>query len=274
MSVQNEDVVNVDKIKAYIEIISKKPRIVNYFCLLEDKTFILNGKRLTMLPPEYTNLSSREDFVVFVNPHTQKVLYYAFDIEDIVDHTRCNEVEGEMIWDRVERNIYAFLVKNIKELTADQFPHLSVSTKTESKASSVATSSPYDDCDSYYGNNNWLNRSRDTHDWNSSYKEREAFYEKLYAFMKTGKVSNAVDFVEDDVSRMCKEEKFESLDTILRMLDFNKYNIPVIFSVLDAAKEHKAKLKAYEDYIERVKTHLTKFRPEKVESFMEELAAA
>jgi hypothetical protein len=274
MPVPNEDnIVNVEKIRQYVEIIAKKPRIgVSYFLLLEDKTFILNGMKLTMLPLEYSHLSKLEEFVVFVNPNTKKVLYYAYDIEDIVDHTRCNEVEGEMAWDRVEPNIYNFLVKNVKELTTDQFPHYQTVRGTDTTTKYHSASDDDDVNNDYYG---WMNsRANNTPDWNAAYKEREAFYDKIAALMKSGKVSSAVDFVADEVLRMCKDGKFESLDTILRLIDFGKITIPVMFSILEAAKDHKGQLKEYNEYIGRIKTHLSKFQPKKVETLMLELDAA
>lgn len=273
MPVPMEDnILNCDKIKSCIDTIAKKPKLgVNYFLLLDDKKFILNGKKLKLLPMIYHNLLTREDFMVYVDPQARKVSYYAWDIEDMMEHTKCNEVEGEMEWANVEMPICSFLIQHMKELTSDPFPY-----KTSSIIEKSSATDDTDDYESIYSIGGW-NTNRDTKpsfDWNAASKEREAFHEKYGALLKVGRVSMAVDVISDEITRMCEEKKFESLDTILNLIDFGKLNIPLMFSFLDATKEYKDKLHNRKDFIGKVKTHLAKFDPSKIDLFLWELEAA
>lgn len=257
MTTQN----NYQRILNYIELIQKKAKKdVKFFYFEDGKKFIVDGNRIKLLPFEFHKLYSKDEFYVHINPSDKKVMYYAFDIQDYVSGKNVNEEEGYMKWEDVEDCIYNFFVLNIKELAETIAPYTEVQ---DPKPSQTTYQHNHGYTPGYngggYGNHTPTNYTSGY--GTGSYKEREAFYDKLWAFLKENKTTSALDFIGTHFKKMSEDKKFEDIDTMLRLISFDKLNTPTMLGILDATGVSDDHLKSRKEFFDKVKAHLTKIKP-------------
>jgi len=104
-----------------------------------------------------------------------------------------------------------------------------------------------------------------------SYKEREAFYDKLNSLLKENKSTQAMDHISTHLNKMCEEKRFEDLDVLLRLITFDKLNVPAMLNILDATKAFDNSLKARSEFFGKVKIYLKKIKPIKSDDLLKGL---
>lgn len=260
---------NYKRIIDYIELIQRKPgKEVKFFHFDDGKKFIIDGNKLNILPFNLHHLKAKDEFYVHINPLDKKVMYYAFDIEEYISSRAVNEEEGILKWDDIETCIYNFFVMNIKELTDATSPHSDVYDPSKSSHHNTPYTPPvYTPPSNGYGGSYGGNYSYGS----PEYKEREAFYDKLWPLIKEGKTTIAMDLIEQHIGKMCDEKKFEDLDTLIRLITFDKLNIPTMLGILNATSANEASLKARRDFFDKVKTHITKIKPDRAGAILKGL---
>jgi hypothetical protein len=263
---------NHQRILSYIDLIQRKPnKDVKFFNFDDGKKFIIDGTKLKLLPFEHHHLYTKNEFYVHVNVIDKKVMYYAYDIVDYINGKKANEEEGHMKWDDLETCIYNFFVMNIKELADTVAPYVDVIDKTKSyitpsKSYITPSTTTYP---GYTGQNYNSGYYDGPHSYGSpAYKAREAFFDKLWALLKESKTSVAMDLVNEHIGKMCEEKKFEELDILLRMITFDKLNIPTMLGLLSATSAYDKLLKARSEFFDKVKTHITKIKPSRVDDIL------
>jgi hypothetical protein len=263
------------KIIGYIDYIKKNFREQRYFAFDTGRKFIVDGKKIKMLPTEYAKLNSKNEFYINVDPDAKKVIYYAFDLESLTDKEKTNEELGNFEWDKVVEQIYSFITLHLKELTTANTPYLdmdnggkSSSSDWSSRPTSVPSSESWRNPTRQYDTSSSYNSSSYN---SSSYKEREAFSGKVMDLLKECKTSSAIDFVSNTLAKMCEDKKFDDIDLVLRWLTFDKLNIPVMLAILSTTRGADHILKERKEFYGKVKTHLTKIRPAKAEYFLRDL---
>jgi len=261
------------KILAYVDLIQRKPKKdIKFFYFDDGKKFIVDGNRLKLLPFEFHQFYTKDEFFIHVNPIEKRVMYYAYDIKDFLDNRHINEEEGYMSWDQVADCIYNFFVICVKDLTDIVAPYEeAVNGKPIANSSSTTrqhSSYTYD-----HGNYNHTSHYNSSpHGYGTSaYKEREAFCEKLWALLKENKTSHAMDHIGATLGKMCDDKKFDELDSLLRLINFDKLSITTMLGVLDATAKADEHLKARKDFFDKVRTHLTKIKPARAKDILRNL---
>jgi hypothetical protein len=248
---------NYQRILNFIELIQRHPKeSVKYFYFDDGKKFIVDGNRLKLLPFEYHRLNSKDEFYVHVNPLDKQIMYYAFDVENLNTGKHVNEEEGFIEWNSdIEDCIYNFFVLNIKELSSTMTPYSDAqdpknaksSFSSSSSSSSQSSQSHYTDYSYGYGTD--------------AYKTREAFFDKLWAYLKDNRSAKALDHIHSHIEQMVNEKKYGELDVLLKMISFDKLTIPTMLEMLDTTKKADASLKERSEFFNKVKTHLVKIKP-------------
>jgi hypothetical protein len=278
---------NQDKIIGYIDYIQKHPKELKYFSFDEGRKFIVDGNKIKMLPTEYAKYYQKDEFYISVDPDKRKVIYYAFDVEDYTTNKHKDESLGFFEWDKVSEQIFSFLTLHLKELTTATTPYSDIvekktGTTTSSSSHGSQAMSHYDArrFDSDYptsgfsgghNHNRGFDNSRSsssTSNWNNSYREREAFCNKVTDLCKDCKTSLAIDHINTQVKKLCEEKKFEDLDNILRWITFDKLNIPTMIALLDTTRGADHILKERKEFFGKVKTHLMKIKPARAEHIL------
>src|ERR1700722_11027024 len=103
------------KILGYVDYIKKNFREQKYFAFDTGRKFIVDGKKIKMLPTEYSKLAKKTEFYINVDPDVKKVIYYAFDLDDCSEKVKKDEMLGNFEWDKVVEQIYSFLTLHLKE---------------------------------------------------------------------------------------------------------------------------------------------------------------
>lgn len=247
---------NFQRIINYIELIKRKPKQdVKFFNFDDsDRKFIVDGNKFKLLPFKYYYLYEREEFYIHVNIIDKKIMYYAFDVESHAANKHINEEEGYMNWDEVETCVYNFFALNIKLLTDIATPYSEIN---EPKSKPMQASTQLATHTHSYHDTSYYNTGYGS----ASYKEREAFYDKLWAFLKENKTSQAIDHIVAHFEKMCQEKKFEDIDSLLRIISFDKLTAMTMIAILDATNEVDDCLKARKDFFEKVKVYLKKVKP-------------
>lgn len=246
----------------YIDLVKKKSKDCKYFYFEDDSSkFVVDGNKLRLLPIEYHNLYNKDEFYVQVSPLEKKICYYAFDVEAFGNSKKINEKQGFMDWDQLETCIYNFFALNIKELSNSMTPHVEVS---KSRPETVHSSSFSSESSNSSPNHNGYGNNYGSSYYGATYKEREAFYDKLWAFIKDNKTTMAMDHIGDHIQKMCDENKFDDLDSLIRMISFDKLNVPTMLGILNATQDVNHTLKARPDFYSKVKTHIAKVKPTRV----------
>lgn len=261
------DFVNYNKIHNFIDLIKQNPKKdVNYFFFDENKKFIVSGHKLKSLPAPHCAYYANEEFYVQVDVINRRVQFYAFDIKDYITGERINETTGIMEWCKeIEDSIYNFLVLNIKELSNATYPYSGVSENKPKATQSYApyVHKPYEPPTyNSYGSNSY---------GSPAYKEREAFLDKVNDFIKNNKTAQATDYIFDNLNKMNEEKKTTMIDDILRLIVFDKLNIPIMVSILEATKSING-LKDRGLFLGKVKSHLQKLKPSRVDMILKRVA--
>lgn len=262
---------NHQKILNYIELIQRHPKdSVKFFYFDDGKKFIVDGNMLKLLPWGYYNLYGKDEFYIHVNPIEKKVMYYAFDIEKLSSGKHINEEEGFLEWEEVEDSIYNFFVLNIKTLSSIGTPYIDVQDPKASGKSNVSSSvGNYNGSNYSNGYQNYQNNYEKTFGYGSSaYKDREAFYDKLKASIKENSTTKAIDLISCHMDKMIADKKFDELDAVIRLIEFDKLNVPIMLGILDITKQADGSLKERRLFFDKVKTHLTKLKPTRMNTLL------
>jgi hypothetical protein len=247
---------NYKRILNYIDLIKRNPKKdVKFFYFDEGSKFIVDGNRLKLLPFMYHQFYLKDEFYVHVNPIEQKVMYYAFDIGNYIEADHIKEEEGYMAWKDVEDCIYNFFVLNIKDLTGSATPYMDV--QEPSRTTTFSGNNANHHIHSGYNNVHTSPYGYGT----QAYRDREAFFDKLWPLIKENKTSKAMDLIGEHVAKMCNDKKFEELNIILSIISFDKLNVPTMLGILDATYNSDHLLKSRKDFYEKVRSHITKLKP-------------
>lgn len=261
---------NLTRIKNYIDLIRKKPKKdVNFFILEDGHTFIVDGGRLKLLPFDLHRLYAKDEFYIQIDAKEQKAMFYAYDIPDYTTGTHTKEEQGLIPWNDIEDCVYSFFVTEIDQLTESITPHLEA-------IEPINDSRNYN---SHLGHSGYPSHSyappSHTATYSgygtASYKEREAFFDKIWDLLKYNKTTTAMDLISNHLHKMCTDKKFDDIDTIFKMISFDKLTIPTMLKMLDATLESDKSLKARKDFFDKVKTHLTKIKPTRVGNILRNL---
>jgi hypothetical protein len=266
------------KIENYVSWIKAHPnKAVRYFTFDDGKKFIVSGDRLKLMPLEYDKFRSKDGFWVHVDIDIKTVMYYAFDIEDYTTGKHINDEEGFFDWDKVEEPIYNFLVLNIDDLATLKINHgkaLSTTTEQFCEIPRRSSISDYTKPINAYTPPAYTPPNYNSHNYYGSpeYKAREAFYDKLNAFLKQNNTVYAIDFINENIETMCKEKKFSEIDTWLNFMVFDKLNVPAMLGILRATNNIDNVLKNRKDFFEKVQRFLIKIKPGLVDNLLKDLA--
>lgn len=257
---------NYQKIMNFIDLVQRKGRKdVKYFHFDDGKKFIVDGNKLKLLPFDKHHLYSKDEFYVHVNPVEKKIMYYAFDVENLVTPRNTNEEEGYMDWNDLEDCIYNFFVLNIKELADSMAPYVEVTDPNPKPASSShSSSSSFSSGSTYSGPTNYNNYNSYNSPYGygtQAYKDREAFYDKLWALLKENKTSKAMDHISAHLKKMCADKKYDELDHLIKMITFDKLNTITMLGILDITNDDDHLLKSRKEFFDKVRTHLVKVKP-------------
>lgn len=264
------DTANYTRMMNFVSLIQKKPRKnIKYFYFDEGNKFIVDGKRLKLIPIKFDYLNRKDNFYIHANPITKTVMYYAYNIHDLTTGKQEDEEEGYIPWDDVESSLYSFFVLNIKELADTVTPYENSQKDKETISSNhsynpVISEKKTNDYSTSYSNQQHQYSSYNT----SSYKEREAFYDKINTSLKQGRTSAAVDHISEHFAKMTTEKKFEDIDTLLRLIVFDKLNIPTMLEILNSTLPICGSLRDRGIFFNKVKSHIEKIKPTKVEDIM------
>lgn len=261
---------NYQRILNFVDVIHKNPKKnIKYFYFDENKKFIVDGKKIKLLPLKYQRLIEKDSFHIHANPVERICMYYAYNNSKLAIDSQEDEEEGFIPWSEIEGNFYSFFVINIKELadtatpystdksTADKPEVVSSTHSYKNPTSSTEVSKTYEQAYQYSGSYS-----------SSSYKEREAFYDKINDFIKNGRTTSAIDFVAEHFNKMMQEKKFEDLDTLIRLISFEKINIPTMFEILAATTLVNDSLKERQTFFNKVKNHILKIKPSQADNIM------
>lgn len=251
-----------ERILGILRYIQKNPakKEVNYFTFDTGLVFMVAGKKVSFLPKEYAIYYGYDEFWLQFDAEEKKAMFYACVISDYRTGDRVKQVKGFIQWDKIEANLLTFLLTYLKELTGGVFPYsdLGVSSK-EMVSSGPATSAdkkeygPAARQDSYSHTNSLYS--------GDAYKERSAFYDKLYDMVKDGRSSIAIDFSNEYFTRMCGEKRFEELDIVFRILDIDKLNIPLMLEILNVSKGLDNSFKERKEFRNKVEARINKAKP-------------
>jgi len=270
MTLPTSDYTTINKIYTFLDQIKSNPkRDVNYFFFDENKKFIVYGNKLKSLPMPWCKYYTNEEFYVHVDAINRRIQFYAFDIKDYITGERVNEATGIIEWSKeIEDIIYNFFVLNIKELSNATYPYSNVETNKSSKTQQTAYTAPYTPPQNTYTQSDYNNHG---YYGSPAYKEREAFFDKVNDLLKYNKTAQATDFVFDKLNKMIEEKKTSIIDDIFRVIAFDKLNIPVMVSILEATKNIEG-LKERDYFLGKVKTHLQKLKPSRANMVLKRAA--
>ena len=234
----------------WLNLINKKPnQNCKFFWLGEnEKAIIIDLEMMPTLLMRLVQLDKCEKKFLFVDMFAPKnVRFFGFDI-DGKSRELVNEVKGHIPFFEAEDALFTFLEDHAAELSKWHKPYTSILDEEISrekshtnimgpgpltpeigkKCSSAQTVNyPYTSQPSI---NNYSS-------YNSSYKEREDFIDKLYFLVKCGRSSLAIDYVNSFL-----EEKVEDKDlvnAIYKMIVIDKLDLFVARQLLLSTNEKK-----------------------------------
>lgn len=273
------------KILGYLDYIKRKPKESKFFYFDKGRSFIVDGNKLKLLPLAYAKHYQKNEFYVHVDTDKKQIMYYSYDVSDMIADTHTNGEEGFFDWEQVESCVYNFLTLHMKELTDASLPYTDIAKGTSEPSTSFSGSNSsssngngknfsngyqgYSNHGHGYHNTNHNSNNYSGNNYNSNYypkygtedyKEREAFNEKLTALLKDNKTSNAIDHIQTSLEKMFKNKKFQNVDSILRLMSIEKFNLPIMMTILDVTRGADHVLKERKDFYNKVKTQLTKIK--------------
>ena len=276
---------NYNRIICLVNTVYSNPKKNDFFMFNEGKQFIVDGKRLKLLPTKYNHLPQKDDFYLCIDPLAKKILYYAYDITyEVGDNepTRVSEVEGEIPWDDLEDQIFAFFVSNSYHLTTSISPHGGSSTSNTASSNHQWTRphtphhahhSEFSDYDHDFYDHGRSNQYNGEFSYGTEkYKQKEAFFDKVYGFVKSNQTSFATDFIKETVEQMEKDGKTDIVNHILGNITFDKLDIPVMLGLLEATQPNEANLRSRKDFFDKVQAHINKIKPNKAQAILQPLS--
>lgn len=251
MPTQNSD---YERIRNFLTTIKKSPKRHGvYFFFQEDEdVFIVEGERVKMLPPRWDRFNRYDEFFIRVDLKRRVVMFTAWDIKDWSTGEFENEVDDIIPWDDAEKAILSFFSREIENLTESPTPY------SGSHRDDVYSHSRSEDYRRHSHGSSWTGH-------NSNYyitsKERDAFFDKVKVCFSDNRASHAVDCVNEELERLIGEKKFDEIDSILRMVQFEKLNIPVMLAFLKGTQKNAAEIFARAHFFDKVKTYISKTKP-------------
>lgn len=259
---------NYEKILNYIKIIQRKPKKdIKFFYFDDGIKFIVDGNRLKLLPLNLHKYYTKDEFYVHVNPQEKKIMFYAYNINNYLEEKHIDEDEGYIEWDEIEDCIYNFFVLNIKELADSATPYIDVQEPNKPATNSHISQSTYTP---YTNTNNYNNYGYGS----TAYKEREAFFDKLWDLLKKNRSAQAMDHISNQIGKMREDKKFEDLDCMFRIISFDKLSIPTMLGLLSETNAIDTELKNRKDFFDKVKNHIAKVKPSRVAQMLNKLSPA
>lgn len=277
----NNSISQFAKVKNYLDICKKNPKKdVKFFMFDEEESFIVEGVKLRLLPFKYHHLYEKDEFYVHISLKEKEIIYYAFDVGDFIKENRIKEESGFMIWSDLEDCIFNFFVLNIKEMTSSSTPYADVLEPNNIKRiadykdpRALSAHKPFATMPSSHrsGAHSHSSYVSETGYGTQAYKDREAFFDKLWPMIKESKTSRAIDFIDEHIGKMCEEKKFEELNMLIDRITFDKLNIPTMLTILSKTNETKDVLKARKEFYGKVKNHITKLKPSRASMILKEI---
>lgn len=251
-----------NKILSLLNTIQLNPKEVKYFFLDENKKFIIEGEKLKSLPVSLHKHYTKDEFYVHVDVLNKRVQFYSFDLKDYISSERINQYFGSIPWCKeIEDSIHNFLLLNIKDLSSATFPYSdnkNISNSTEKKP--TTHSYPEYESKKY---DSW----NDNKYYTSNYKEREDFINKLNSLLKNSKTCEAIDCSNEFIIKLNKENKKSTIDDILRIINFDKINLPFMVSVLESIKDID-NLQDRQFFFNKAKTYVEKLKSNKANTLL------
>lgn len=261
---------NYQRIRNFLQMIERKPKKdVKYFFFEDVNKFVVNGTKLRNLPLYYHKHYMKSEFYVHIDISTKVVQFYSFDMPSLMNGRRTNEVQGTIPWDIVvEDSIYSFFLNNIKELTSETFP-FSQATDNKPYTPTFNDAKPNYPAHTTYPHTTYPQTTYPSYSTYSSYgsptyKEREAFLDKLRDLQRGNSFTKTVDYVDEALGKLLEEKKLEVIDDILRVVFIDKMAIPLILEILSITKNVEG-TKEWSPFYKRAKEHITKVNPQKAE---------
>lgn len=234
-------------IRTWLTLINKKPNNnCRFFFLAEnEKAIIIDLEKMPTLLMRFNDLDKCEKSYLFVDmDYPRNVRYYGFDI-DRKTFGFCNEVGPiEFPFAEAEDAIYTFLEDNAAELSKWHKPYTELlaseigSTTTAITTTNIMGPTPM----TGFG----ANRSGIHHNTpygiyhqnqSSTYKDREAFVDKVYLLVKNGRTSLAIDFIADYLKDRSEEK--DLVNDIYRSILIDKLDILTARQLLLSTKEKR-----------------------------------
>lgn len=274
-----------DRIVKWARVINEKPNFncTHFFLQDNEKAMIIDLSRMPEVPKVLEKLKEKEKAYLFIDLNNSKfVRYYAHDIQDGTS-VFVNEVEGEILFSAVEKQILSYIEDNISEITNHKTPItrlVEMNEKDYDKNKSIIHSHPIQQSTnhSHYNRTNHNNlygvhfggeSQQHSNVWQSTYKEREQFMDSLYAFVKQGKTASAVDLIHDFISN--KKEDSEILNAVFRLISVEKLDVISLKELLIATKSMKNELGERGSIVAKFKNIVNKARPQKADYLIREI---
>jgi len=263
------------------------PTVFPKYFYLRDRTnplvCIIDADMINSLPIEICRYSNHDEFYLQINANDKTVMFYAFDIKDYTTGDVKNEATGALDWEKVENQIYSFLVMHLQSLSSAPQPYTLIADGIHSSIAPVPHTRyqgpmPYGKTQSH---------RQDAHDheeydysgihrgtssgFNSDYKERSAFTDKLEDFIKGSKTSAANDFIAEQIAIMVKDEKTDLIDSILRNIWFDRLNVSTMMSLL--AHTRTLKGPGRNEFLEKFRKHISKIKPKRADEILQKVEA-
>lgn len=260
MSNDKED--KSQKIGNYIDFIKKYPKEVNFFALDVGRKFIVDGKKIKLLPTEYSKHNTKDEFYISVNPDLKKVIFYSCMIVDYTTEEKTDEELGHFEWDKVQNQILGFIVLHLSDLSTSSTPYKDsekINGGCGFSTSHTPANQPYPPYTPPTYNNDYTSKD---------YKDRTAITDKLIDLLKANKTSLAIDHITTSIAGMCENKKFDSLDCLLKYIALDRLTIPAMLAILDATRGADHILKDRKEFFFKVKNHLAKVRSSKIDNLL------
>ena len=252
---------------------------LKWFFTIDENQFGMDAKKVNNFPLEFAKSSIQDECWLFVDLATRDISFTAYDVKSYITKEKTNSTEGNIAWGSFEKEIYQFLLNNLKELCNTPMPYKDLFSDPENKdvfpsANRCAGIEKYDapkvrvPVPSTTTSYNY-NRNENVYD-HSAYKRREDFYDGVYDLVKKNHTSSAVDFLEEKIASFAKKEKWEDLNIILKNITFDKLNITTMIEMLSITKVYEEKLTSRAEFLDKVEKYLHKFSPEKTGNLIHE----
>lgn len=217
-----------DRIVKWARVINSMPNNDCKFFYLSDneRAMIIDLSQMKELNPTIKHLRKKEKAYLFIDLKNDKyVRYHAFDVNQMAQVI--DPFDGELLMSILEKDILDFIEINIKELTRHEAPFSKIVEMHSTTFSKACPDRPIIPLPARTGStytpqgtshNNYSNYNNN---YNLTYKEREKFFDTLYAFIKQGKTTSAIDFINDFMSSKTVEDK-DILNDIFKFITLDK----------------------------------------------------